>query len=165
MGVLSRYTGFRSVWVGQLLSQFGNALFLIMGLWEIQLRSPFLLSIAGLVLILPASLAVVGGTLVDRSDPRTIMLWTDVLRGMAVALGLLALATYAESLMPGKVQVWNWQDKSADDISVSDLPLNETVLMSGCLVDTPMLEHWSTLLRVGCGCSCGWPSAGPTTST
>jgi DHA3 family macrolide efflux protein-like MFS transporter len=95
VGVLSRYAGFRAVWVGQLLSQFGNAMFLIMGLWEIQLRSPFLLSIAGLALILPASLAVVGGAVVDRSDPRTIMLWTDVLRGLAVALGLLALAVHA----------------------------------------------------------------------
>jgi DHA3 family macrolide efflux protein-like MFS transporter len=92
MGLMRRYAGFRALWVGQLLSQMGNAIFLIMGLWEIQLRSPFLLAIAGLAMTIPASLGVVGGALIDRYDPRRLMLWTDTLRGVAVLLGLLALA-------------------------------------------------------------------------
>lgn len=91
MGILLRYSGFRWLWLGQLLSQMGNAVFLIMALWEIQLRSPFLLSIAGLAMVVPSLLAMVGGVLVDRYDPRRLMLWTDVLRGTAVALGLAAL--------------------------------------------------------------------------
>lgn len=91
MGILAKYQGFRALWTGQLLSQLGNAVFLIMGLWEIQLKSPVLLAAAGVATALPASLAVFGGVYVDRMDPRKIMLWTDVLRGMAVALGLLAL--------------------------------------------------------------------------
>src|SRR5579875_1373116 len=82
------------MFVGQLLSQFGNAVFLIMGLWEIQLRSPFLLSVAGLALSVPNLLAVLGGAVVDRYDPRRIMLWTDVLRGVAVGLGMLALVAH-----------------------------------------------------------------------
>lgn len=98
MGLLVRYPGFRNVFWGQLLSQFGNAVFLIMGLWEIQLRSPFLLSLAGLALTVPSLLAVLGGAVVDLHDPRRIMLWTDILRGVAVALGMLALILHA-SLM------------------------------------------------------------------
>ncbi len=75
-----------------MLSQLGNAVFLIMGLWEIQLRSPLLLAVAGLVMVVPSLLAAVGGVLVDRTDPRRLMLATDVLRGTAVLVGLLALA-------------------------------------------------------------------------
>ncbi len=91
MGILAKYRGFRSLWTGQLLSQLGNSVFLIMGLWEIQLKSPVLLAVAGVATALPAGLAVFGGVYVDRMDPRRIMLWTDLLRGAAVALGLLAL--------------------------------------------------------------------------
>ncbi|MDA8345805.1 MAG: MFS transporter [Thermaerobacter sp.] len=97
MGILSRYAGFRSLWIGQLLSQFGNAVFLIMGLWEIQLRSPFLLSIAGLAMVIPSLLAAAGGVLVDRYDAGRMMLYTDLLRGCAVAAGMVAL------LVPGSL--------------------------------------------------------------
>lgn len=99
MGLLGKYGGFRALWTGQLLSQMGNAVFLIMGLWEIQLRQPVLLAAAGLAMSLPAMLAVFGGVYVDRMDPRRIMLWTDGLRGAAVALGIVALAVPG-SLMP-----------------------------------------------------------------
>ena len=92
MGLLVRYEGFRWLWVGQLLSQMGNAIFLIMGLWEIQLHSPFLLSIAGVVMAVPALLAMVGGVVVDRYDARRLMLMTDIMRGVAVALGIVALS-------------------------------------------------------------------------
>ncbi len=91
MRLLGKYSGFRALWTGQLLSQMGNAVFLIMGLWEIQLRQPVLLAGAGLAMTIPAGLAVFGGVYVDRMDPRRLMLWTDVLRGSAVALGLVAL--------------------------------------------------------------------------
>lgn len=79
------------MWSGQLLSQLGNAVFYVMGLWEIQLKSPFLLSIAGIAMTVPGLLGMVGGVFVDRYDPRRIMLLTDVLRGVAVALGMAAL--------------------------------------------------------------------------
>jgi cytochrome c biogenesis protein CcdA len=95
LGILLRYRGFRALWLGQLLSQFGNAVFLVMGLWEIQLRSPFLLSIAGLAMVLPSLLAAAGGVLVDRYEPGRLMLYTDILRGVAVVAGLAAL------LLPG----------------------------------------------------------------
>lgn len=66
---MKRYPGFRWLWIGQMLSQLGHAVFLIMGLWEIQLRSPFRLAEAGLVMVVPSLLAAVGGVLVDRTDP------------------------------------------------------------------------------------------------
>lgn len=66
---MKRYPGFRWLWIGQMLSQLGHAVFLIMGLWEIQLRSPFRLAVAGLVMVVPSLLAAVGGVLVDRTDP------------------------------------------------------------------------------------------------
>ena len=97
MALLGRYPAFRWLWFGQLLSQFGNAIFMIMGLWEIELRSPFLLSIAGLAMMLPTLLMVVGGTIVDRHDPVRLMLGTDLVRGVAVGLGLLTL------LLPGSL--------------------------------------------------------------
>ncbi len=91
MGLLVRYAGFRWMWSGQLLSQLGNAVFYVMGLWEIQLKSPFLLSIAGIAMTVPGLMGMVGGVFVDRYDPRRIMLLTDILRGLAVVLGLVAL--------------------------------------------------------------------------
>lgn len=82
---------FRWLWTGQLLSQFGNSVFLVMALWEIQLKDPVLLSLAGLAMMLPQLLAAVGGIVVDRMDAARLMLWTDVMRGAAVLLGLLVL--------------------------------------------------------------------------
>ncbi len=99
MGILLRNQGFRAVWLGQLFSQLGNAVFLIMALWEIQLHQPELLSIAGVAMVLPTLLAAVGGVFVDRHHPGRLMLWTDVLRGVAVALGLLCL------LLPGSLDL------------------------------------------------------------
>lgn len=91
MNLLMRYSGFRSVWVGQLLSQLGNAVFYILGLWEIQLKSPVLLSVAGVVTTVPILFGMFGGVMVDRYDPRRLMFLTDVMRGLAVGLGILAL--------------------------------------------------------------------------
>jgi len=75
-----RWPAFTSVWLGQVLSQLGTQLFFIMAYWELQLRSPYLLSAAGLALTLPNLLSAVGGSLVDRWDARYVMLWTDIVR-------------------------------------------------------------------------------------
>lgn len=80
--------GFLWLWIGQMFSQLGNAVFLIMGLWEIQLHSPFLLSLAGLGMSVPSILAMAGGVFVDRYHPGKLMLGTDALRGIAVLAGL-----------------------------------------------------------------------------
>ena len=86
-----RHTGFRAVWVGQLLSQFGNAAFSVVGLWQLRLHSPLLLSVAGLASMLPTLLSTVGGTVVDHVDPRRLMLTTDLLRGVGLGLALFGL--------------------------------------------------------------------------
>ncbi|PSR34191.1 MAG: MFS transporter [Sulfobacillus benefaciens] len=83
-----RSRGFLWLWMGQMFSQLGNAIFLIMGLWEIQLHSPFLLSLAGLGMSIPSMLAMAGGVFVDRYHPGKLMLGTDALRGIAVLVGL-----------------------------------------------------------------------------
>lgn len=86
-----RHRAFSWLLTGQLLSQFGNAVFGVVGLWQIQLRSPVLLSVAGLAMMLPAVVSAVGGAVVDRVDPRRLMLWTDLLRGAGLLLALLGL--------------------------------------------------------------------------
>ncbi|MCY0877540.1 MAG: MFS transporter [Firmicutes bacterium] len=91
MAIFWRYPGFRWLWLGQLLSQLGNAIFSILALWEIQLKAPFLLSVAGLAMTVPSFLSIVGGAIVDRYDPRKVMLTTDILRGLAVLGGLVAV--------------------------------------------------------------------------
>ncbi len=91
MGLFVRYRGFRWLFAGQLLSQLGNAVFLVMGLWEIQLRSPVLLAVAGFAMVVPRLLAAFGGVLADRYNSARLMLYTDIARGVAVAIGLVAL--------------------------------------------------------------------------
>ena len=97
-----RHTGFRAVWVGQLLSQFGNAAFSVVGLWQLQLHNPLLLSVAGLASMLPTLLSTVGGTVVDHVDPRRLMLTTDLLRGVGLGLALLGLLA-SPSLAPALI--------------------------------------------------------------
>lgn len=81
-------TAFRFLWAGQLCSQLGNAVFLILCLWEIQLHQPMLLSLAGLAMTLPAIFSIIGGILADRYSPEILMLATDVMRGLVVLTGL-----------------------------------------------------------------------------
>ncbi|SIS52547.1 MFS transporter [Alicyclobacillus vulcanalis] len=89
-----RRPAFASVWLGQALSQLGTQLFFIMAYWELQLRSPYWLSAAGLVLTLPNLLSAVGGSLVDRCDARRVMLWTDLARAAVSFAGALAYALW-----------------------------------------------------------------------
>lgn len=92
-----RWPAFTSLWLGQLLSQAGTQLFVVMAYWELQLRSPALLSAAGLAMTLPNLLAAVGGSLVDRWDPRLVMLWTDIARASLCLMGgaVFALVPHA----------------------------------------------------------------------
>lgn len=98
---LIRNRAFRWLWAGQFLSQLGTALFLIFGLWELQLRSPALLSVAGMVMTVPSLVSTVGGVIVDRYDPRRLMLLTDVVRCMAVAMAVFT------PLSSPQVLVWS----------------------------------------------------------
>ncbi|MDI9259461.1 MFS transporter [Alicyclobacillus sendaiensis] len=95
-----RWPAFTSVWLGQILSQVGTQLFFIMAYWELQLRSPYLLSAAGLTLTLPNLLSAVGGSLVDRWDARFVMLWTDLVRAAVSLFGALAYALWPRAFVP-----------------------------------------------------------------
>ena len=119
-----RNSGFRWLWIGQILSQLGNAMFLVMGLWEIQLKSPFLLSIAGLGMSLPSLLGVAGGVLADRYSPARLMLGTDALRGLAVMAGLL--------------MIW-WQPGWAIGIIIAIISINS---LGGALFGPSELVVW-----------------------
>lgn len=93
---------FRYLWSGQLLSQWGNAAFAILGLWVLQAKDPFLLAIAGLAVLLPSSLSMIGGVLADRMDSRRIMFWTDAARGVAVLVAL-GVAAWDAALIPAAI--------------------------------------------------------------
>jgi|GEM_PF-1709084 len=94
-----RWPAFTSVWLGQVLSQLGTQLFFIMAYWEVQLRSPYLLSAAGLALTLPNLLSAVGGSLVDRWDARYVMLWTDLARASVSLFGALVYAFWPHAFL------------------------------------------------------------------
>ncbi|MBF8378008.1 MFS transporter [Alicyclobacillus mali] len=94
-----RWPAFTSVWLGQVLSQLGTQLFFIMAYWEVQLRSPYLLSAAGLALTLPNLLSVVGGSFVDRWDARYVMLWTDLARASVSLFGALVYALWPHAFV------------------------------------------------------------------
>lgn len=93
---------FRYLWSGQLLSQWGNAAFAILGLWVLQAKDPFLLAIAGLAVLLPSSLSMIGGVLADRMDSRRIMFWPDAARGVAVLVAL-GVAAWDAALIPAAI--------------------------------------------------------------
>ncbi|WP_367306717.1 MFS transporter [Alicyclobacillus acidocaldarius] len=94
-----RWPAFTSVWLAQVLSQLGTQLFFIMAYWEVQLRSPYLLSAAGLALTLPNLLSAVGGSLVDRWDARYVMLWTDLVRASVSLFGALVYALWPHAFL------------------------------------------------------------------
>lgn len=85
---------FRLIWMGQLLSQFGNVFLEVAALWLLQLRSPSYLAAAGAVMLAPAILAALGGALVDHFGPRRLMILTDVFRTLGVGLMVLLVAVH-----------------------------------------------------------------------
>ncbi len=76
----------RALWLGQGISQFGNVFLSIATFWILQLRSPYLLVAAGLVISLPSLLAFLGGVLVDHFGAWRLMVLTDLFRALAVGL-------------------------------------------------------------------------------
>ncbi|MHB1505668.1 MAG: MFS transporter [Sulfobacillus sp.] len=79
----------RALWLGQGISQFGNVFLSIAAFWILQLRSPYLLVAAGVVIALPQLLAFLGGVLVDHFGAWRLMVLTDLVRAGSVALVLI----------------------------------------------------------------------------
>ena len=98
-----RSRNFRRLWVGMTVSLIGDGIFLIAMTWvAYQLwNAPAALSVLGIAMTVPTIVCLLAGGLVsDRFERRLVMLWSDVIRGTALAaLAALALThtlTYAE---------------------------------------------------------------------
>ncbi len=79
----------RALWLGQGISQFGNVFLSIAAFWILQLRSPYLLVAAGVVIALPQLFAFLGGVLVDHFGAWRLMVLTDLVRAGSVTLVLI----------------------------------------------------------------------------
>jgi len=105
-GSLWRNRPFIYLWLGQCISQLGNALYYVALFWMIQqlTGSPRLLGLTGTAMTAPALLGLFTGVLVDRWDRARLLLITDVLRGLVIliipVLHLLGVLTWWQVLGP-----------------------------------------------------------------
>ena len=91
---------FRLFWIGQICSSLGSSFQVIALAWFVLQTTGSVLSltIALLALAIPQALMTpIGGVIVDRLDPRTLLLWSDGAR--VITAGLLAVMA-----MTGSVQ-------------------------------------------------------------
>jgi predicted MFS family arabinose efflux permease len=106
-------------WIGFLLSSFGDAIFTLTLSWMIVdiTGSAIIMGTYLMVVGLPrAALMLFGGVVVDRLSPRTVMLYSDLLRGVVmVVLLLLCLggtpplwSLYVLGLIFGSVDAFYW---------------------------------------------------------
>lgn len=89
--------GFRLLWSGQTISALGNAFQAVAVVWYVlqqQHGSPSDLALALLALSVPQiPLTLAGGSITDRLDPRTVMLWSDAVRmSTSATMAVLALS-------------------------------------------------------------------------
>ncbi len=94
---------FRLLWTAMTISFFGDGIYLVAIAWQVYELSnvPTALSLVGVAWSLPMTFfLLIGGLLTDRFERRRIMIWADVLRGVAVtAMGVLTIS--------GVVQLWH----------------------------------------------------------
>jgi MFS family permease len=94
---------FRLLWTAMTVSFFGDGIYLVAIAWQVYEISnvPTSFSVVGVAWSLPMVLfLLIGGVLTDRFERRQIMIWADVLRGIAVsAMGILVLTDV--------VQLWH----------------------------------------------------------
>ncbi len=98
-----RSRNFRRLWIGMTVSLIGDGIFLIAMTWvAYQLwNAPAALSVLGIAMTVPMIVGLLAGGLVsDRFERRLVMLWSDLIRGAALAalatLSLTHTLTYAE---------------------------------------------------------------------
>ena len=97
-----RHRDFRVLWVGMAVSLVGDGIFIVAVAWEAYSlwNSPYALALVGIGGTIPTVLFLLpGGVVSDRFDRRSVMLWADVLRGLAV--GTLAVLAFA-----GVLRLW-----------------------------------------------------------
>lgn len=92
-----RHRGFRNLWLGQAISQFGDACYYVVFMFMVQklTNDPVMVGLVGAVETLPfLFFSAYGGVLADRLDRRQIMLLSDMVSGaILVAFGFLVFAT------------------------------------------------------------------------
>ena len=91
--LLRTVPAFRDLWIGQAVSQFGDALYYLVFLFMVEkvTGDPAMVGIAGVAQTLPFLLfSPYAGVVADQFDRRMVMLWCDLLSGFA----LLAFAVY-----------------------------------------------------------------------
>ncbi|HXY71489.1 MAG TPA: MFS transporter [Actinomycetota bacterium] len=86
---------FRLLWTGMTVSLLGDGIFLVAVAWQVYTLwdLPSALAVVGLAMSLPQVLfLLLGGVVVDRVDRRSVMLWADVVRGLAItSIGVLSV--------------------------------------------------------------------------
>lgn len=98
-----RHRDFRLLWSGMCVSLAGDGIFLVALAWQVYELSnlPAALSLVGIAMTIPTiAFLLLGGALSDRMDRRRIMLVSDLIRGLAVAL--LAVAS-----LTGVLELWH----------------------------------------------------------
>jgi len=93
---------FRLLWTGMTVSLLGDGIFLVAVAWQVLALSnlPSALAVVGLSMSLPQVLfLLLGGVVSDRVERRKVMLWADVVRGIAI-LTIGALSITGELRVP-----------------------------------------------------------------
>jgi len=86
---------FRLLWTGMTVSLLGDGVFLVAVAWQVYTLwdLPSALAMVGLAMSVPQVLfLLLGGVVADRVERRRVMLWADVVRGLAIAsIGVLSV--------------------------------------------------------------------------
>jgi transmembrane secretion effector len=94
---------FALLWTGMTVSSLGDGIYTVALAWQVYALSntPTALSVVGVAWMLPQIAAVLlGGVVADRVDRRLVMIFSDVLRSLAVgSLGVLSVA--------GELRLWH----------------------------------------------------------
>lgn len=89
------FSGFRNLWVGQVISQFGDQMYGLVFLWLVLevTNSPTAVGIVGAFSAAPyVFFSLYAGTLADRIDRRLLLLWSDILSAILIFLFAVILA-------------------------------------------------------------------------
>jgi DHA3 family tetracycline resistance protein-like MFS transporter len=105
-GLLSplRHRDFRVMWIGMTVSLLGDGIFLVAMVWQTYAisNSPQALAMVGIAMTVPHIVfLLVGGAFSDRFDRRRVMLYSDIVRGAAIAV----LAALSLGGSPGLAQM------------------------------------------------------------
>ncbi|MCH8246435.1 MAG: MFS transporter [Bacteroidetes bacterium] len=151
LGLIKRNTSFRRLWMGNVISLFGDW-FNTIALYSLILRltgSEFALGAVFITKMLPWALsAPFAGLLVDRFDRRKLMIWSDLLRAVVV-LGLLLVDEASEIYLVYVITTVQVVIGSVFHPAQSASIPNITSRRELVTANTIMAATWSLLLTIG----------------